>query len=89
VDALGPWHLAMILLGFVLLFGYQKLPDAARSVGRSLRIFSSEMRGLTESPTPPSSADEADELDARAARAEAEAADLRSRAAAAQQGPHA
>jgi sec-independent protein translocase protein TatA len=88
VDALGPWHLALILLGFVLLFGYKKLPDAARSVGRSLRIFTSEMRALSEGLSEPASPS-ADELEARAAQAEAEAAALRSRAAAAQRTPDA
>lgn len=46
MEALTPAHLALILLGFVVLFGYRKLPDAARSLGRSLRIFRSEMKAL-------------------------------------------
>ncbi|MDR1998892.1 MAG: Sec-independent protein translocase subunit TatA [Frankiaceae bacterium] len=29
------------------LFGYKRLPDASRSVGRSLRIFKSELKGLS------------------------------------------
>ena len=49
MEALTPWHLLLIILGFVLLFGYKKLPDASRSVGRSLRIFKSEMRELNGS----------------------------------------
>jgi sec-independent protein translocase protein TatA len=56
VDALGPWHLLLILIGFVLLFGYRKLPEASRSLGRSLRIFRSELRGLADddrAPAPP------------------------------------
>jgi len=28
------------------LFGYKRLPDASRSVGRSLRIFKSELKGM-------------------------------------------
>ena len=40
------WHLALILAAFVLLFGYKKLPDATRSLGRSMRIFKSEIKGL-------------------------------------------
>jgi len=35
----------------VLLFGAKRLPDAARGLGRSLRIFKAETKGLTE-PTP-------------------------------------
>jgi sec-independent protein translocase protein TatA len=48
VDALGPWHLLLILIGFVLLFGYRKLPEASRALGRSLRIFRSELRGMAD-----------------------------------------
>lgn len=36
----------IILLLVVLLFGAKRLPDAARSVGRSLRIFKAETKGL-------------------------------------------
>ena len=43
---ISPWHLALILLAFVVLFGYKKLPDATRSLGRSMRIFKSEVKGL-------------------------------------------
>ena len=48
MDALGPWHLLLILAGFVLLFGYRMLPEASRSLGRSLRIFRSELRGMAD-----------------------------------------
>jgi sec-independent protein translocase protein TatA len=41
-------HLGLILLAFILLFGYRKLPDATRSLGRSLRIFRSEVKSLHE-----------------------------------------
>ena len=40
---LSPWHWIIVLLIFALLFGSRKLPDAARGLGRSLRIFKSEM----------------------------------------------
>jgi len=43
---LAPWHWALILLAFVVLFGYKRLPDATRSLGRSLRILKAETRGL-------------------------------------------
>lgn len=43
---LSPWHLLILAAVFVLLFGAKKLPDAARSVGRSLRIFKAEVKGL-------------------------------------------
>lgn len=78
MEALTPVHLALIVLAFVLLFGYRKLPDASRSIGRSLRIFRSEMRATADDPTAaPSPA----ELEAAALQADAEAAALRERAA--------
>lgn len=49
---LSPWHLLILAAVFVLLFGAKKLPDAARSVGRSLRIFKSEIKGLHDDDAP-------------------------------------
>ena len=39
----GPTQLLIVLLVLVLLFGAKKLPDLARSVGRSSRILKSEL----------------------------------------------
>ncbi|GAA2036725.1 Sec-independent protein translocase subunit TatA [Catenulispora yoronensis] len=39
-----PWHLIVLLVVLFLLFGAKRMPDMARSVGQSLRIFKSEMR---------------------------------------------
>lgn len=39
----GPTQLLIVLLVIVLLFGAKKLPDLARSVGRSSRILKSEL----------------------------------------------
>lgn len=41
--ALEPWHLLVLVLIVVILFGWKKLPDAARSLGRSARILKSEL----------------------------------------------
>lgn len=49
----------IIVLLIVLLFGAKRLPDAARSIGRSLRIFKAETKGLAEdsaAPAAPTSA---------------------------------
>jgi sec-independent protein translocase protein TatA len=43
----GP-ELLILVLVVVLLFGAKRLPDAARSVGRSLRIFKAETKGLID-----------------------------------------
>ena len=45
---LGAPELVLIILAILLLFGYKKLPDAARSFGRSLRIFKGEMKGMKD-----------------------------------------
>lgn len=42
------YELLIILLIIILLFGAKKLPDAARGLGRSLRIFKSETKGMSE-----------------------------------------
>jgi sec-independent protein translocase protein TatA len=46
--ALEPWHLIVLVLVVVLLFGGRRLPDAARGLGRSLRIFKSEMKQMQD-----------------------------------------
>jgi sec-independent protein translocase protein TatA len=42
----GPGHWAVLAVAMILLFGAKKLPDAARSLGKSLRIFRSELHEL-------------------------------------------
>lgn len=48
MGSLSPWHLAILLAVLILLFGAKKLPDAARGVGRSLKILKAETKGLRE-----------------------------------------
>ncbi|MEU6563360.1 Sec-independent protein translocase subunit TatA [Nocardia nova] len=43
VGSLSPTHWLIIALVVLLLFGARRLPDAARGLGRSLRIFRSEL----------------------------------------------
>ncbi|GAB2838463.1 hypothetical protein GCM10022221_42360 [Actinocorallia aurea] len=43
---LGWPELLLIAVVIMVLFGTKKMPDAARSLGRSLRIFKSETKGL-------------------------------------------
>ena len=49
--SLGPLEIIAIVLVILLLFGYKKLPDASRSLGRSLRIFKGEMKGMKDDDT--------------------------------------
>jgi sec-independent protein translocase protein TatA len=49
-------EIILILAVVLLLFGAKRLPDTARGLGRSLRIFKAETKGLTDddaSPAPP------------------------------------
>lgn len=41
-----PFALVIIVLLVVVLFGAKRLPDAARQVGRSMRIFKSEVKEM-------------------------------------------
>jgi sec-independent protein translocase protein TatA len=48
MGTLRPWHIAIFVVVLVLLFGAKRLPDAARSLGRSLRIIKAETKGLID-----------------------------------------
>lgn len=43
------WEWLIIVALILLLFGAKRLPDAARGLGRSLRIFKAETKGLAGS----------------------------------------
>jgi sec-independent protein translocase protein TatA len=47
-NGLEPWHLLIVAIVVIVLFGSKKLPDTARSLGRSMRILKSEARALKE-----------------------------------------
>jgi sec-independent protein translocase protein TatA len=42
----NPWHILIVLLVLVLLFGSAKLPKAAKSMGEAMRIFKKEAQKL-------------------------------------------
>jgi sec-independent protein translocase protein TatA len=44
----SPWKIAIIAILIIVLFGSKKLPDAARSLGKSMRILKTEVQGLHE-----------------------------------------
>ena len=44
----SPWKIAIIAIVIIVLFGSKKLPDAARSLGKSMRILKTEVQGLHE-----------------------------------------
>jgi sec-independent protein translocase protein TatA len=43
---LRPWHIIVLVIVVFVLFGYKKLPDATRALGRSLRILKTEVKSL-------------------------------------------
>jgi sec-independent protein translocase protein TatA len=42
------WEILIVLVLLLLLFGAKRLPDAARGLGRSMRIFKAETKGLRD-----------------------------------------
>lgn len=51
-NGLEPWHLLIVAIVVIVLFGSKKLPDTARAVGKSLRILKSETRAMKEDGVP-------------------------------------
>jgi TatA/E family protein of Tat protein translocase len=47
-----PTHILLIILVLILLFGAKRLPDSARALGRSLRIFKGELKNGKEPESP-------------------------------------
>lgn len=45
-NGLAPWHILVLVIVMIVLFGYKRLPDMTRSVGRSMRIFKSEINEM-------------------------------------------
>lgn len=65
MGALKPWHIIVLVLLVLLLFGAGKLPSLARNVGKSMRIFKSEVEELRGDDRP---VDDEDDLDDRRRR---------------------
>jgi sec-independent protein translocase protein TatA len=77
---LSIWHVLIVVVVFVVLFGAKRLPDAARSLGRSARIFKAETQGLLgdddKQQAAPTQTAEAQRLQDQAAQLRAQAAQL-------------
>jgi len=54
------WHVVVLVAVVVLLFGWKRLPDAARSLGRSMRIFKAEVGEMKNDGKPSPSAASSD-----------------------------
>ncbi len=49
---LEPWHFVVLIILVLLLFGANRLPSLAKSVGQSLKIFKSEINDLSADNKP-------------------------------------
>ena len=49
---LGGWEFVILIGILVLLFGAKRLPDMARSIGQSARVFKGEMKGMRNDDDP-------------------------------------
>jgi sec-independent protein translocase protein TatA len=47
-----PWHIILILLIALLLFGGKRLPEIGRSLGSGMREFKDSLMGDNKSPEP-------------------------------------
>ncbi|MEU9205111.1 Sec-independent protein translocase subunit TatA [Streptomyces sp. NPDC048332] len=45
-NGLEPWHLLIVGIVIIMLFSSKKLPDMARSLGKSARILKSEAKAM-------------------------------------------
>jgi sec-independent protein translocase protein TatA len=52
----SPWKILIVAVVIIVLFGSRKLPDAARSLGKSMRILKTEVLSMHEDETAPASA---------------------------------
>jgi len=52
MPSLGGWEFVILIGILVLLFGAKRLPDMARSIGQSARVFKGEMKGMKSDETP-------------------------------------
>lgn len=59
MGALRGWHIVILLVVVLLLFGAPRLPELARSIGKSLNILKEETRSLSSDGKPEDKAAEA------------------------------
>jgi sec-independent protein translocase protein TatA len=57
MDVFAPAHLLILGVVAMMFFGWRRMPDMSRSLGRSLRIFKSEISSPVDSNSPDESAD--------------------------------
>lgn len=63
MDIFGPWHLLIVAAVFVMLFGAKRLPEAARSLGKSAHILKNEIKTLHDDDPEPARIPAAQQVD--------------------------
>ncbi|WP_059008525.1 Sec-independent protein translocase subunit TatA [Streptomyces specialis] len=56
MGSLSAWHILLVALVVVVVFGSKRLPDTARALGKSMRILKSETSAM-KGDQPPAGAD--------------------------------
>ncbi|MFC8683377.1 Sec-independent protein translocase subunit TatA [Microbacterium ureisolvens] len=64
---LNGWHLIILLVVILLLFGAAKLPALAKSMGQSARVFKGEMKAMKDEDKAAEAAPAANVADSSAA----------------------
>ncbi|MFJ5530828.1 Sec-independent protein translocase subunit TatA [Streptomyces sp. NPDC093261] len=73
-NGLEPWHLLIVAIVVIVLFGSKKLPDTARALGKSMRILKSEAKAMKDENAPSPGVAESAPVTPSAIRTSAEAA---------------
>ncbi|BDA65713.1 Sec-independent protein translocase subunit TatA [Actinomyces capricornis] len=53
MGAFKPWHWIVLIVVVVLVFGAGRLPDIAKSLGQSMKVFKKEVKELREDDDQP------------------------------------
>jgi sec-independent protein translocase protein TatA len=64
----NPWAIVLLIVLVILLFGANKLPGLARNMGKSMRIFKSEVEEMRGDDKGAAADDDEDERPARSSR---------------------
>jgi sec-independent protein translocase protein TatA len=55
-DLFQPWHIILIVVLAIVLFGGRRLPELGKGLGEGLRGFKDGLKGITEEPAKPAAA---------------------------------
>jgi sec-independent protein translocase protein TatA len=53
MDGLQPWHILVVAVVALLLFGSKKLPELGKGLGEGLKGFKEGLKGVTDEPAAP------------------------------------